>query len=322
MRMRGYRRIWRTTVRVDGRPTGSGRCEPRRVRPRWVRVAGWWPGRVRLRNRAARPAVRVRIIVDVPPRIIVDVPARIVRRPLRLAERGPLTQTGRLSWPTALHRHRRTAGAWRQGCGSGTTVGVLARLVLFALWGDPLPWHRRHARPRGHGRSGALVALVVAHGHPLRKMSRAQPDTGPLVFRGPGAEGGYVLPSITATAARRPVDRSHIHLQTFVVLAKTGFRRYSTYRQATLAGIFTNSVFGFLRCYVMLAVAACRGGASGSRVRRHAPHVRAGTRPATLRAVRRRAHPGPPQQHPPRCPRLGPVAPGAAVALSPRRPPT
>jgi ABC-2 type transport system permease protein len=43
-------------------------------------------------------------------------------------------------------------------------------------------------------------------------------------------------------------------------LAKTGFRRYSTYRQATLAGIFTNTVFGFLRCYVMLAVASSAGG--------------------------------------------------------------
>jgi ABC-2 type transport system permease protein len=39
-------------------------------------------------------------------------------------------------------------------------------------------------------------------------------------------------------------------------LAAAGFRRYATYRQATAASIFTNSVFGFLRCYVLLAVAA------------------------------------------------------------------
>ncbi|WP_436495900.1 ABC transporter permease [Actinokineospora sp. HUAS TT18] len=39
-------------------------------------------------------------------------------------------------------------------------------------------------------------------------------------------------------------------------LMVAGFRRYATYRQATVAGIFTNSVFGFLRCYVLLAVAA------------------------------------------------------------------
>ena len=33
-----------------------------------------------------------------------------------------------------------------------------------------------------------------------------------------------------------------------------GFRRYATYRQATLAAVVTNSVFGFLRFAVMLAV--------------------------------------------------------------------
>ena len=43
-------------------------------------------------------------------------------------------------------------------------------------------------------------------------------------------------------------------------LAGAGFRRYSTYRQATVAGAFTNTVFGFLRCYVILAVAAAAGG--------------------------------------------------------------
>jgi len=69
-----------------------------------------------------------------------------------------------------------------------------------------------------------------------------------------------VLPSTTASAARRYADRSQLPLQTFIVLAKAGFRRYSTYRQAAVAGIFTNSVFGFLRCYVLLAVAAGGGG--------------------------------------------------------------
>ena len=70
-----------------------------------------------------------------------------------------------------------------------------------------------------------------------------------------------MLPSTTASAARRYADRSHLPLQTFVVLAKAGFRRYSTYRQAAVAGIFTNSVFGFLRCYVLLAVVDGSGGA-------------------------------------------------------------
>jgi len=43
---------------------------------------------------------------------------------------------------------------------------------------------------------------------------------------------------------------------TFGALAWSGFRRYATYRQATIAGSFTNTVFGFLRCYVLLALAA------------------------------------------------------------------
>lgn len=47
---------------------------------------------------------------------------------------------------------------------------------------------------------------------------------------------------------------------TFGALARSGFRRWSTYRQATIAGAFTNVVFGFLRCYVILAVAAATAG--------------------------------------------------------------
>jgi len=47
---------------------------------------------------------------------------------------------------------------------------------------------------------------------------------------------------------------------TFCALARSGFRRWSTYRQATIAGAFTNIVFGFLRCYVLLAVAAATAG--------------------------------------------------------------
>ncbi len=47
-----------------------------------------------------------------------------------------------------------------------------------------------------------------------------------------------------------------------VALATAGFRRYSTYRQATLASTFTNCVFGFLRCFVLLAAAAA-GSAGG-----------------------------------------------------------
>jgi ABC-2 type transport system permease protein len=37
-------------------------------------------------------------------------------------------------------------------------------------------------------------------------------------------------------------------------IARRGFRRYAAYRSATLAGAFTNTVFGVLRCYILLAV--------------------------------------------------------------------
>jgi ABC-2 type transport system permease protein len=55
----------------------------------------------------------------------------------------------------------------------------------------------------------------------------------------------------------RPVRETVV---TFGALARSGFRRYATYRQATIAGAFTNVVFGFLRCYVLLAVAAATVG--------------------------------------------------------------
>jgi ABC-2 type transport system permease protein len=43
--------------------------------------------------------------------------------------------------------------------------------------------------------------------------------------------------------------------RTVAALAGAGFRRFATYRQATVAGAFANIVFGFLRCYVLLSVA-------------------------------------------------------------------
>jgi ABC-2 type transport system permease protein len=37
-------------------------------------------------------------------------------------------------------------------------------------------------------------------------------------------------------------------------VARRGFARYATYRWATFAGVFTNSVFGFIRAYVFVAM--------------------------------------------------------------------
>ena len=66
--------------------------------------------------------------------------------------------------------------------------------------------------------------------------------------------------SFTATVPP-PISRNIIlWFRTFTAITGSGFRRYSTYRQATLAGAFTNTVFGFLRCYVLLAVASGAGG--------------------------------------------------------------
>lgn len=52
-------------------------------------------------------------------------------------------------------------------------------------------------------------------------------------------------------------------LATFGALWGSGFRRFMTYRQATIAGTFTNIVFGFLRCYVLLAVSKQSGQVAG-----------------------------------------------------------
>lgn len=46
-------------------------------------------------------------------------------------------------------------------------------------------------------------------------------------------------------------------------VARRSFRRFSTYRSATFAGAFTNTVFGFLRAYVLLAVFAHRSDVGG-----------------------------------------------------------
>lgn len=63
------------------------------------------------------------------------------------------------------------------------------------------------------------------------------------------------MDSVNATGARRVHQNVVVSFRTFAAITGSGFRRYSTYRQATFAGAFTNTVFGFLRCYVLLAVA-------------------------------------------------------------------
>lgn len=43
-------------------------------------------------------------------------------------------------------------------------------------------------------------------------------------------------------------------MQVYWEVARRGFRRYATYRAATVAGVFANTVFGFLQACVLLAV--------------------------------------------------------------------
>lgn len=48
--------------------------------------------------------------------------------------------------------------------------------------------------------------------------------------------------------------------RTAAALVAAGFRRWATYRQAALAGAFTNTVFGVVKVSVLLGVAAAAGG--------------------------------------------------------------
>ena len=68
------------------------------------------------------------------------------------------------------------------------------------------------------------------------------------------------MDSSLASAPRRPRTNGSPSWRIFVALASAGFRRYATYKQATVAAAVTNTDFGFLRCSVYLAVAAGAGG--------------------------------------------------------------
>ncbi len=74
-----------------------------------------------------------------------------------------------------------------------------------------------------------------------------------------GADGR--LPRGTGAGRRLPHGRGVPGpLRTGYMLARAGFHRYATYRQAALASTFTNVVFGLLRCSVITAAAAGGGG--------------------------------------------------------------
>lgn len=68
---------------------------------------------------------------------------------------------------------------------------------------------------------------------------------------------------LTATAARLTGGNFTEAVGRNRAIAAAGFRRYATYRQATAASLVTNSMFGFLRSYVLVAAAAVTGSAAG-----------------------------------------------------------
>lgn len=60
---------------------------------------------------------------------------------------------------------------------------------------------------------------------------------------------------VTATAAPPTERKLHQQITMFFAITASGFRRYATYRQAAVANAVTNTVFGFLRLFVLLAAA-------------------------------------------------------------------
>lgn len=69
--------------------------------------------------------------------------------------------------------------------------------------------------------------------------------------------------SVTATVAP-PTDTNVTRwFRTFGAIVGSGFRRHATYRQAAFAGVVTNTVFGFLRCYIFLAAVGAAGTVAG-----------------------------------------------------------
>lgn len=79
-------------------------------------------------------------------------------------------------------------------------------------------------------------------------------------------------------SASHATARPHIAAYpAYLAFAVAGFQRYATYRQAMIAAIFTNSIFGFLRSAVLLAVAGvAAGGVAGYDPPRLATFVWAG----------------------------------------------
>lgn len=78
---------------------------------------------------------------------------------------------------------------------------------------------------------------------------------------------------VTATADRLTIRNFTETAGLFRTLGASGFRRFSTYRQATVAATATNTMFGFVRTYVMLAVAGSAAAVGGQAAGYDAPQL-------------------------------------------------
>ncbi len=106
--------------------------------------------------------------------------------------------------------------------------------------------------------AAAAVVVVVAVSVPVGSSSSLQAENPALArTRAKRAaarrtHGGY-----------RSDGRGDESVRLYAEVARRSFRRWSTYRAATIAGIFTNSVFGMIRGAVLIAVVQARPGAGG-----------------------------------------------------------
>ena len=113
------------------------------------------------------------------------------------------------------------------------------------------------------GRPGAPLLLRRARGRPRRRLG-VDADASPAVvsFNLAFKTAGRAHPARAPTSTERPhphVVHTSPHGSAeeavlYVAVALSSFRRYSTYTAATLAGIFTNSVFGVIISFAYIAV--------------------------------------------------------------------
>jgi ABC-2 type transport system permease protein len=105
----------------------------------------------------------------------------------------------------------------------------------------------------------SLQSMTSAAGGTVAPMEVMRPFTRTTAL----AIGGAPVPSNNAPQriARVVTVVEYICRMTaaYLMWGVAGFRRFATYRQAMVAATFTNTVFGFLRSAVMLAVAGAAG---------------------------------------------------------------